>query len=184
MERHLPRSPASPPATENTSPKTGRNQTTQNRIAKEAGCEPVVVVLGAYEALIREQCKLQDVILASNTEWSQGMGTSLSRGVREFKNVSGIIVMTCDMPAVTADHLRNLASSGGLKASSYAGRKGVPAYFPSALFPKMIALCGAEGARKLLHMADVVELEGGEWDIDTPDDLANFHNLSAQVKRS
>jgi CTP:molybdopterin cytidylyltransferase MocA len=149
------------------------------RIAREAGCEPVVVVLGAYEALIRARCKFQDVSIISNADWADGMGTSLSRGAREFKDVLGIIVMTCDMPTVTADHLRNLASSGELRASAYAGRKGVPAYFPSSLFPQLIALSGETGAKGLLRSAVGTELNGGELDIDTVEDLAGLQDFTS-----
>ena len=35
------------------------------RFAREAGCVPVVVVLGASENLIRDQCKLRDVLIVS-----------------------------------------------------------------------------------------------------------------------
>src|SRR5712692_459157 len=65
------------------------------RVAREAGCSPVVVVLGA------------------------------------LADVDGCVVMTCDMPAVTVSHLQVLMSTGEMVASSYAGRRGVPAYFPA-----------------------------------------------------
>src|ERR1700722_12318441 len=108
------------------------------RIAREAGCEPVVVVLGASEDQIRDQCRLQDVLIVSHPAWAEGMGTTLSRGVQAFEDVQGILVMTCDMPAVTADHLRTLVASEQVAASSYRGRKGVPAYFPRDQFPKLL----------------------------------------------
>ncbi len=147
------------------------------RIATEAGCAPVVVVLGASEGQIRSQCKLQGVLIVSHPDWSDGMGTTLSRGVREFDDVQGILVMTCDMPAVTADHLCALAASEQVTASSYGGRKGVPAYFPRDRFPQLLELKGDRGAIELLRHAQGVELSGGEFDVDTSDDLAKARSI-------
>jgi molybdenum cofactor cytidylyltransferase len=148
------------------------------RIAKEAGCVPVVVVLGSSEELIRSRCRLDGVLLVSNEDWAEGMGASLSRGVAVFESVTGIVVMTCDMPTVTADHLKALASSGEVTASSYANRRGVPAYFPSDVFPKLIALKGDAGARSFLQSVDAIALAGGDCDVDTPEDLARIMRLS------
>ena len=147
------------------------------RIATEAGCAPVVVVLGAFEDMIRAQCELKDVSTVSNADWMEGMGTSLAQGVHELANAAGILVMTCDMPAVTVDHLRNLAGSMRMMASSYAGRKGVPAYFPNDFTPELAKLKGDVGARELLRLADAIELLGGDLDVDTFEDLARARTL-------
>jgi len=141
------------------------------RIATEAGCAPIVVVLGAFEVEIRSQCKLQDVLILSNPDWAEGMGTTLAMGARAFANVRGILVMTCDMPAVTAVHLKALASSIKLAASSYGGRNGVPAYFPEESIPELLTLRADAGAKEFLRFADRFELPGGEIDIDTPEGL-------------
>jgi molybdenum cofactor cytidylyltransferase len=142
------------------------------RIAQAAGCKPVVVVLGARENLIRNECDLSGVLVVSNPDWAEGMGTSLTQGIRALEGCPGVVVMTCDMPAVTANHLRALASSGAITASSYADRKGVPAYFPEEVFPALLSTEGDAGARDLLRSAAGIDLAGGELDIDTPEDLA------------
>jgi CTP:molybdopterin cytidylyltransferase MocA len=147
------------------------------RIATEAGCSPIVVVVGAFEDTIRGQCKLHGIALISNPDWEDGMGTSLSKGVRMFGDIPGILVMTCDMPAVTPDHLRALARTRVLTASSYAGRSGVPAYFPNNLFPELAKIRGDMGARSLLKGANQVELRGGELDVDTTEDLVKAREL-------
>ena len=142
------------------------------RIAKEADCAPVVIVLGSSEEQIRNECRLEDAMIVSNADWAEGMGTTLSCGVQAFEDVEGILVMTCDMPAVTADHLCALMALEQLAASSYGGRKGVPAYFPRDQFPQLLELKGDVGARELLRFAAEVELVGGEFDVDTSEDLA------------
>ena len=85
--------------------------------------------------------------------------------------------MACDMPTVTPAHLRRLVASGQMMASSYAGRKAVPAYFPRDLFPELLKLKGDVGAREVLKHAHEIELAGGELDVDTPEDFAQTRSL-------
>lgn len=139
----------------------------------EAACDPVVVVLGASAARISAECDLSRAWVVVNAGWTEGMGSSIRAGmelVTGFRDVSGAVVMTCDMPAVTASHLR-LVMEGGTEivSSRYAGRNGVPAYFPRASFAGLLELRGDMGARELLQGSSAAELEGGELDIDTQD---------------
>ncbi len=146
------------------------------RVANEAGCEPVVVVLGAGAEEIRAACGLGDAVVVVNGGWGEGMGSSVRVGVQAVDDavhyVEGVVVMTCDQPAVTAEHLLVLMATGEATASGYAGRRGVPAYFPAEMFGALLELKGDAGARELLREARVVELVGGELDVDTEDGLA------------
>lgn len=142
------------------------------RVAREAGCSSVVVVLGASAELIRARCAMGDARVVVNEDWPLGMGSSIGCGVRALSGVDGCVVMTCDMPAVTAAHLRLLMVSGETTASAYGGRIGVPAYFSQDRFAEMVGLRGDTGARELLRNARTVELAGGELDVDTLQDLA------------
>jgi molybdenum cofactor cytidylyltransferase len=141
------------------------------RMAREAGCSPVVVVLGASARVIQAGCELGDAVVVVNEDWTEGMGSSVRVGVRALTDVDGCVVLTCDMPAVTAAHLRELMASGEVTASAYAGRRGVPAYFPAGSFASLMKLRGDAGARELLRAAQSVELAGGELDVDMPTDL-------------
>ena len=142
------------------------------RVAREAECAPIVVVLGAFEEEIRATCNLAQAVVISHPNWGEGMGTSLAHGIATLHDLDGAIVMTCDMPAVGAPHFRALAASGALTASCYAGRRGVPAFFPSSLFAALRSLSGDAGARMLLRDAPCIELARGELDVDTAEDLA------------
>jgi molybdenum cofactor cytidylyltransferase len=142
------------------------------RIAREAGCSPVVVVLGAEAQRIRMRCSLGDARTVVNPDWPEGMASSVRAGVAAAASVDAVVLMTCDQPAVTAQHLRDLADSGEVTASAYAGRRGVPAYFPRSSFPALEQLTGDSGARDLLKGARTIELPGGDLDIDTAEDLA------------
>ena len=142
------------------------------RIGRESGCDPILVVLGASAELIRARCGLGKSIVVVNEEWAEGMGASVRAGVRALgSDVDGCVVMTCDMPAVSPEHLRSLMRAGEVTASEYAGRRGVPAYFPRTMFGQLMESGGDAGARELLRAASAIELKDGEVDIDTAADL-------------
>ena len=146
------------------------------RTAREAGLKRVVVVVGARAAEIISQCDLRDAEIVHCKAWAEGMSQSLAAGLAavEQLGVRGAVVMTADMPFVTPSHLMALArKSGSARASSYAGRHGVPAYFPSAMFAALKKLTGDAGARDLLRQASAVALdEADALDVDTPEALA------------
>jgi molybdenum cofactor cytidylyltransferase len=144
------------------------------RVAVEAGCAPVVVVLGAQAERILAECDFEAAQIVINEAWSEGMASSIRAGIAAIAGVcDAAVVMTCDQPAVTPDHLRKLAAAcaGSSAASAYAGRKGVPACFAAGHFPELNGLKGETGARSLLESAQAVDLELGELDIDTVESL-------------
>ena len=142
------------------------------RTALEAGLSPVIVVV--HDAALIQPLKALGAQVLLNRRYYEGMSTSIHAGVRfaEGTKADGVVLMTCDQPMVTAEHLRRLTASGAVTASQYAGRLGVPAYFPAASFAELMQLTGDIGARELLRGAAAIELPGGELDIDTPADLA------------
>jgi molybdenum cofactor cytidylyltransferase len=148
------------------------------RMCREAGCAPIVVVLGASAGEIREKCEFGSAQLVVNERWVEGMGPSLAAGVSALEDdVEGCLVLTCDQPAVSAAHLRELMKRGELLASSYAGRRGVPAFFPASRFAELIQLQGDAGAREMLKEACALPLPDGDLDIDTPEDLERARRL-------
>ena len=147
------------------------------RIAHEAGFSPVIVVLGASAELIEASCELGDAEVLINDNWREGMGASVRVGVGALQGVDGCVLATCDMPAVTAGHLRSLVTSGEVTGSMYAGRRGVPAYFPASVFADLMKLQGDVGAKDLLRSAHCAVLVGGELDVDTIEELEHARAL-------
>jgi molybdenum cofactor cytidylyltransferase len=149
------------------------------RVAREAGCSPVLVVLGVEHAHVLGTSLLGDAIPVINDKWEEGMASSIRLGVRTLGSVAkeGVLLMTCDQPAVTAEHLRLLMKGVGVKASRYAGRNGVPVFFPQEYFDRLMGLKGDAGARELLAEARYEELVNGELDVDTVEDLARAREL-------
>jgi molybdenum cofactor cytidylyltransferase len=151
------------------------------RVAREAGCLPVVVVLGASYMEVLGNSQLGDVVPVINDKWEEGMASSIRLGVRALgfcaKDVEGVVLMTCDQPAVTVKHLFHLTLRAEVKASRYAGRNGIPAFFPKKHFDKLMALTGDMGARELLAEARYEELANGDLDVDTVEDLERVREL-------
>ena len=153
------------------------------RICREAGCDPVIVVLGFRAEKILEQCSFEGAELVLNEGWAEGMSAAVRKGINALEedvDVDGCILMACDMPAVSVSHLQELMETGEKSASGYAGRRGVPAYFPRLMFSQLRDLRGDKGARELLKDARIVQLAGGELDVDTPEDLARVREWLEQ----
>lgn len=146
------------------------------RIAHSAALTPVFVVAARDHA-----CSLDGrTIVLQNQAANEGMASSVRTGVAAaiLAEVDGVVILACDQPAVTEEHLRQLASSRDeTLASAYAGRKGIPAYFPRSAFSDLMKLSGDRGARDLLRDARSIPLKEGELDIDTPEDLKRAREL-------
>ncbi len=147
------------------------------RMAAEAGCAPVVVVLGARAEEVVAVCALGEAEMVRNADWAEGMASSLRVGLAALgSEAAGAVLMVCDQPAVSAAHLAALiklgVEQGCAVGSAYAGRVGVPAYLPAIDFARALSLKGDAGARDLLRDAAWIELPDGELDVDTPELLA------------
>lgn len=154
----------------------------------DAGCAPVLVVVGSNAEQVRDAVSMLPVICVENAHWERGMGTSIAsavgaRNAVRFGDASAVLIVTCDMPTVTVDHLQSLlaTSTHGRQrvASAYPGPdgvtvRGIPAVLPRPDWPTLAALDGDQGARGLLRHEDTltVSLRQGNFDIDTPADVA------------
>ncbi len=157
------------------------------RVATESGARSVVVVTGASGEAVEEVLGDACVRLAFNAGWAEGPGSSVRVGVEALLADTSrgrgeiTVLMLCDQPFVTPEHLRALAERVGrghpAAASAYGGEGelGVPAAFAEELLPELLALSGGQGARPVLmrhreHVA-LVPFTEGLFDVDTPADL-------------
>ncbi len=166
-------------------------------LARAAGAAPIFVVLGAHAEKIHLECELLDCIVMHNEAWTEGMASSLRVGIAAVLEnapaATGALVLVCDQPGLSEEHLRSLlaahqADADRIVASRYAGRTGVPAVFPRALFASLLELRGDQGARALLQQAGTavhaINFPGGELDLDLPDDVERLQvNGSARPPR-
>ncbi|MGA9584055.1 MAG: nucleotidyltransferase family protein [Terracidiphilus sp.] len=158
------------------------------RRVQESAASPVFVVIGAHREQIESAIDFGTAAIVVNEDWAEGLASSIRVGVMAAEkgaaDATGLLLMACDQPRVTVDHLRRMIekfetrTESILIASTYAGVRGIPAIFPREAHRELLALRGDKGARALLQKplwhGIEVPLEGGEIDIDSPDDLARI----------
>lgn len=148
--------------------------------ARAAGCDPVLVVLGAKAEQVRAEADLSGVTVVQNDGWRTGMGSSLRVGLAALAGtgVDAAVVLLVDMPGVTAEAATRVAADAGpdaLRAATYAGRRGHPVLLGRAHWSGVSALAMADvGARPYLlaHADRVVEVPCDDvadgTDLDVP----------------
>jgi molybdenum cofactor cytidylyltransferase len=152
----------------------------QRAVSKALGAtlDPVLVVVN--NASLIEPLQTMGVQVLINYRHLEGMATSILAGVRwcSSNNVSGVVIMACDQPAVTSEHLLELTKYPEITSGSgYAGKIGIPAYFPAAAFGDLLKLQGDSGARDILRTARTVVAEDLQLDVDTEQDLTRAREL-------
>jgi molybdenum cofactor cytidylyltransferase len=162
------------------------------RAAAQAGCTPVVVVVGETGDEIATDLRGTDAQIVVNSDWQRGLGTSIKRGVEHIEQVEGIVVLACDQPFVDRaiiEALMNQQDVTGKRivASRYANTLGIPALFSHSCFRELLQLSDASGAKALIEAdttrAAHIEFPAGAIDIDTPDDLARLRRRSSCERR-
>ena len=155
------------------------------RLASEAGCAPVFVVLGANVETILPVGLSDGAVPVINRDWQQGISTSIQSGLRAVFELlpatEGALLLPCDQPHLSANHikalLRAFSNAPGvvIAASAYDGTRGIPAVFPRSAFRQLFELRGDKGAQALFSKPPCPVLEvpfsDGGIDIDTPADL-------------
>lgn len=159
------------------------------RLAVEAGCAPVLAVLGYEAEKMAPELTRLPVEIVVNANWREGMGASLRAGMEAVLRIDplpdSVLVLVCDQPRLTADHLRTLLARhhaafgtvhSAITASVYAGRAGVPAIFSSDWFSELARSSADRGARDLIQAQAAgvqrIPWPEGELDLDRPEDLA------------
>src|ERR1700722_6692308 len=121
------------------------------RLADQAGCQPIAVLLVFEAEQMRSPFDGFGVIVAVNEDWRAGMGSSMRCGVETVLHISprpeNILLLVCDHFRLSADVLRQLLRLRGvanypITAARYSGRLGVPAVFSSIFFPDLLDVSG------------------------------------------
>lgn len=155
------------------------------KAAKQANATETVVVLGAAAEVLKDEIKDKDVTVLLNTQFTEGMASSIRCGLQYLKDKTDhILLMVCDQPHVNAAHISTLikkqqVTGAKIVASFYADRKGVPALFDKTIFPELLALHGDTGAKHIIEKyadAAVVPFSEGAVDIDTEEAYRDLGN--------
>jgi molybdenum cofactor cytidylyltransferase len=153
--------------------------------AVASGCEHVYVVLGAGHDRARLEVDGLALHAVVNAEWREGMGASIRCGLRTAMQRTGGLVgamlLLADQPLVTPDHLRRMLATFrrtpmAIVAAHCHDHASPPAVFEAALFPLLLALNGAQGARRVIAAMPndtmLFDLPEAAFDLDTSADYA------------
>lgn len=140
----------------------------------------VRVVLGAYHHVISPVIKDYEVKVSINTNWQEGLGSSIALGMEELKSSpTAVLIFLADQALITQDILwsmiqRYSMSDKPILAARYEDTLGVPAIFDISYFDQLKKLKGPKGAGLLIKQAgeevDILDMPEAGQDIDTPED--------------
>lgn len=145
--------------------------------ARDGGCDPVVVVLGAEPERVRAAADLSGARVVVNPEWPTGMGSSLRTGLAALAgtDADAAIVLLVDMPGITPEAVRRIgavARPDVLACATYAGRWGHPVLLGRAHWSGVAASAGGDtGARTYLRARAGAVVEVGCADVADAEDV-------------
>lgn len=119
------------------------------RVLREAGCDPVFVILGAWEGHV------DDALVIVNHGWEEGMGSSLRialKWVNATTDADSALITLVDLPGMTSAAIERIAHAPeGIVVAMFDGERGHPVRIPRAHFRELIdTVAGDEGARSFL----------------------------------
>lgn len=149
---------------------------------REAGCDPVVVVLGADADQVSARADLAGALVVVNKAWGTGVGSSVRAGLGRVgeTEADAAVVIPVDMPGITAEAVRRVAElphRDALACGTFEGRRSHPVLLGRAHWSGAAALANADvGLRPYLlaHSSQVTEIAcdgiaAGD-DVDTPEE--------------
>jgi molybdenum cofactor cytidylyltransferase/nicotine blue oxidoreductase len=153
-------------------------------ILREAGCSPVVVVLGAGVERVRARADLGDATVVVNDAWATGLGSSLRAGLAALADTDAVaaVVLLVDLPGITPEAVRRVAAlpyPEALVCATYGGRRGHPMLLGRAHWSGISTLAKVDvGARPYLlaRAGQVLDVAcdgvASDDDVDTPETAA------------
>ena len=151
---------------------------------QESQIKSIVVVLGHEAAKIKNDLEGEDVTYVMNPDYKQGIGTSISAGIRSVaKSARGALIMLGDMPVISAKTIDKLVndfnrnSQAEIVVPTYEDQPGNPVLWSNRFFPQLSSLSGDRGGKPLIEKnTDVVSFcsvdsESVHLDVDNSDEL-------------
>jgi len=155
----------------------------------DAGCRPIVVVLGAAAHQARAVMQGLDVVVVVAADWSEGLSASLRTGIAALPNdVPAVVVTLVDLPDVGQNVVRRVLTYGAAPATltraTYHRRPGHPVVLGKAHWPEILdAANGDVGARAYLDQRAPTLVECG--DLASGRDIDWAHEaISSEVSRA
>lgn len=152
------------------------------QVLRDAGCDPVVAVLGASADQARPAAGAADLVVEAQ-DWADGQSASLRAGLTALDATGSYAacLLLVDLTDVGPDAVTRVLGAAGdgpdaLARAAYEGMPGHPVVIGRAHWPGVLAaLHGDRGARDYLAAHPHLLVECGDLatgrDVDTPADL-------------
>ncbi|CAD0000832.1 nucleotidyltransferase family protein [Flavobacterium salmonis] len=120
----------------------------------------IFVVLGAYSNEIIEKINLSKTTILINTNWQQGLGSSIATVITEIDNkysdVNAALLVLADQPFISSIHLNamiklHLTDKKSIIITRKEDYSGVPVLFPRKFFSELMLLSNDEGAKQIIN---------------------------------
>jgi molybdenum cofactor cytidylyltransferase len=142
-------------------------------------------IITGYESFkVKNTLNSFKVNIIRNMNWKEGIGSSISIGVRTIKNLSdGLMIILGDMPFTESSIINDLIKNfrkDKIIIPTKKGKKGHPILFPLNFFKDLEGLKGDRGARQFIdnNESKIFSMEVSSnsifYDIDTKEDLVKI----------
>jgi len=138
---------------------------------------PVCVICKSEDEVLVQLLKNNKIRVLIAPDAHEGMGNSLSFGVKQLVSEGGWLIALADMPYLLSSSVKKLLPNyqDTIVRPTVDEGAGHPVYFPHVYQAQLAQLSGDEGARNILKTAQVkylsLEDSGCLVDVDRPQDL-------------
>ena len=112
------------------------------RVLREGGCDPIFVILGAWEG------NVNDALVIVNHGWEEGMGSSLRialKWVNATTEADYALITLVDLPGLTSESVQRVAAAdSGIAVATFDGERGHPVRIPREHFRELIDTVGGD----------------------------------------
>ena len=149
--------------------------------AVDSSLAPVLLVVGYGDDQVAAVAP-PSVRVVRNPGWQQGIASSLQAALRALEpegSIEALCVGLAGQPLVGADSYPRLAAAyregASIAVATYEGARRNPVLLACSIWQDAMKLEGDEGARQLMKIHPVVEVDcdrtGNPLDVDTQDDI-------------
>jgi CTP:molybdopterin cytidylyltransferase MocA len=139
----------------------------QVRQLRDAGCDPVIVVLGAHEEAVRPLVHQAGARAVINELYAEGRASSVRVGAGALsEDAAAALILNVDQPRPSSVHRHlideHTAAGAAIATAVHQGKRGHPVIFAATLFPELREVREAtEGLRAVMerHADDILEVE-------------------------
>lgn len=163
------------------------------KLAHDARCSPIIVVLGCHAEAIEETAFPEYVTTLHNPHWQKGMGSSLAQGISHLEgtNVESTFILLADQPGISKYTLKRmklhfLESNTSIVACEHGKTTGPPSLFAAKHFNALSQLNTDKGGKEVFkkNAAELVTIQAPEagWDIDDTAAWKRFCNEALNLQ--